>query len=231
MKKSFNMLCIVSAFLLLLSGCKPRGTPQASVSPTGTGVPASQSPFASAMPTITPGVSSGIPSVAPLSAETPAPAAADADGRIPDDQPFTNYSSAQGAFDVQAPDGWKSEESGTNVLFTKGWDGVRVEIRYTADPFTVDAVKAGPVVDLIRAGRAVVVKGVNAVTTKGGAAILVEYESNSEPQDGKQVRLENQIYYFYRGGTLAALTLWAPVGAGNAKIWAQIADTFEWRQQ
>lgn len=231
MKKGFNTLCMTAAFLLLLSGCRPRALPQASAPPAGASGMASQSPFASALPTVTPGVSSGIPSVAPLSSETPAPADAGAAGAIPDDQPFYSFSTAEGGYDVQAPDGWDMRENGANVEFNKGWSGERVEIRFTADPFTLEAVKAGPVVDLIRAGRAVTVKGVHAVMAKSGAAILLEYESNSEPKDGKQVRLENQTYYFYRDGTLAALTLWSPVGSGNRKVWAQVADTFVWRQR
>lgn len=230
MKKGILAVCILTAVLALLAGCR-RASPSATPAPVSPQASRTLSPPATPVPSTAPTVvPSGIPSVMPLSSETPVPAAKNAGGTIPTDQSFSNYSSLSGNYDVQTPDGWAAQASGQSVKFTKGWNGMEVDISYTTDTFTLDAVKAGPVADLIRTGRAVAVRSVTAVTAKGGPAFLVEYECNSEPVKGKEIRLESQRYYFYTNGSLAALTLWAPVGANNWKLWAQMADTFEWRQ-
>jgi len=230
MKKGIRTLCILAFSLVLFAGCH-RATPEATpphASPMASGTlspPATPVPSAAAT-----ALPSGMPSVQPSSSETPAPAATGADGTIIADQTFSSYSSASGNYDVQFPDGWTTQANGSNVRFTHAWSGLQVEITQTNAPFTLDAIKAGPVADLMRTGRAVTVRSVAAVTAKSGQAVLVTYECNAEPQSGKQIRIENQRYYFYSNGSIAAMTLWAPVGANNWKIWAQMADTFEWRQ-
>lgn len=230
MKKGIRTLCILALGLALWAGCH-RATPQATPAPGSPQASSTLSPPATPVPSALPTVLlTGVPSVQPSSSETPAPAATGAGGSIAADQTFSSYSSASGNYDVQFPDGWTALANGDNVRFTHGWNGLQVEITHTDGPFTPDAIQAGPVADLIRTGRAVTVRSVTAVTAKGGPAILAVYECNSEPQGGKQIRIENQRYYFYRAGSLAALTLWAPVGANDWKIWAQMADTFEWRQ-
>jgi hypothetical protein len=229
MKKGILTIFILAFGLSMISGCRQHSAPPASAAPQ----PSASQSLSPPMPPVSsaaPGASGGIPSVVPAYSETPAPAATGAGGSIPADQAFLSYSSVAGNYDVQAPDGWTAQASGENIRFTHDWNGVQVEIIRTADPFTLDAIKASRVAELIRTGRAVDIKFVNAVTTKSGPAILVEYESNSEPASGRQVRLENQRYYFYKDGNLAAMTMWAPVGSGNQKIWSQMADMFEWRQ-
>lgn len=172
----------------------------------------------------------GLVSVQPESTETPAPTVASATGEIPEAQKFVPYSSADGGYDIQAPEGWKKEEDGRNVSFTKRNSGVKVEVADSTEPFTVEAVGSNQVAELVRKGRAVAVKNMEFVETMSGQAILVEYESNSEPDgDGKKVRLDNKRYYYFKEGKLAALTLWAPAGVNNENIWKQIPDTFFWR--
>lgn len=231
MKKGILTICAL-ALCLSAASCGRRASPSPGpytpAPPTATSsLSPPSTPAPSAAPTALP---AGVPPVTPASSETPVPQATGLGGAIPADQPFSSYSSVAGNYDVQFPDGWEAQTSGESARFTHGWSGMQVDVVHTADPFTLDAIKAGPVADLIRTGRAVTVRNVAAVTAKSGAAILAEYECNSEPQNGKQVRLENQRYYFYMNGTLASLTLWAPAGADNWKIWAQMADTFEWRQ-
>ena len=64
----------------------------------------------------------------------------------------------------------------------------------------------------------------------GSTAIAVTYTSNSDPDPvtAKQVRLEDVTYYFYRQGSLAALTLWAPAGADNVDQWKLMSESFKW---
>jgi hypothetical protein len=87
------------------------------------------------------------------------------------------------------------------------------------------------VADLQRSGRAVQVNSVQAVQLPAGAAVQVDYASNSDPDPvtGKQVRLENNAYLFYNNGKLATLTLWAPQGADNVDQWQQMAQSFRWQ--
>jgi hypothetical protein len=44
----------------------------------------------------------------------------------------------------------------------------------------------------------------------------------------KAIRLENERYFFWKGGKLATLTLSAPYGADNADQWLLMAKSFRW---
>jgi hypothetical protein len=78
--------------------------------------------------------------------------------------------------------------------------------------------------------RAVKVTGVSDVNVTGGKAVLVRYQSNSDPNavTNKQVRLENVTYIFFRNGKEAMLTMWAPLGADNVDQWNLMANSFRW---
>jgi hypothetical protein len=75
------------------------------------------------------------------------------------------------------------------------------------------------------------VNNVQDVQLPAGPAVLVDYASNSDPDPvtGKQVRLENNAYYFYQNGKLATLVLWAPQGADNVDQWQQMAQSFRFQ--
>jgi hypothetical protein len=87
------------------------------------------------------------------------------------------------------------------------------------------------VADLQRSGRAVQVNKVQDVQLPSGSAVLVDYSSNSDPDPvtGKQVRLEDNAYLFYKDGKLATLVVWAPQGADNVDQWQQMAQSFRWQ--
>ena len=65
----------------------------------------------------------------------------------------------------------------------------------------------------------------------GSIGVLIDYASNSEPDavTGKQIRLENQTYLFFKDGKVASLTMWAPFGADNADQWNLMARSFRWQ--
>lgn len=162
--------------------------------------------------------------------EQPAAAEKNPPGDIPDDQVFVTYRSAQGGYELAAPEGWARTQAGTDVTFVDKLDGERVAvITATAVP-TAASARSNEVAALERSGRAVRVSSVKDVTLPGGPAVLIDYTSNSDPDPvtGKQVRLENQAYLFFKDGRLAALTLWAPKGADNVDQWQRIARSFRW---
>lgn len=152
-------------------------------------------------------------------------------GDIPDSQVFIKYTSASGNYELQVPEGWARTESGTDVKYVDKLDGIQVKIGTVNDAFSIDNIKKNQVPALEKAGRAVKVKSIKQVKLSGGQAVLVEYDSNSEPDPvtNKQVRLENESIFFSNGGKLAEIVLWAPLGADNVDQWNLISNSFKWR--
>jgi hypothetical protein len=234
MKRFFLITPILLLILVLLLGCAARKTP-GSASPSGS-LQMQQSPSPGGL-SATPGPSGTqegvlavIPSVKPKSKEAPASPDPKKTAGIPEAQPFVNYSSAAGHYDVQAPEGWTAEATGQNIKFTHNYNGVKVEIVKSTEAFSLKSITEKQVAEFIRTGRAVTIKSISLVDTNSGPAVLVEYESNSEPDSsGRKMRIAGMRYYFKGDGKLAVLTLWGPVEADNDNIWKQIPDTFVWR--
>jgi len=178
----------------------------------------------------TPAVAVGSPSAAGASGERPAPAEKNPAGDIPDTQAFVPFSSTAGGYTVDAPEGWARTTAGANVQFTDKLDGEAVTIA----PATAAPAAATARNDLVAAvtavSRSVQVNKVQDVQLPGGAAVLVDYTANSEPDTvtGKQVRLEQKAYFFFKDGKLASVRLWAPLGADNVDQWQRIARSFRW---
>ncbi len=149
-------------------------------------------------------------------------------GDIPDSQVFVVYSGD--SYALKVPEGWARTVTRPNVGFMSKLDGVSVSLTPAATAPTLDWVKAQYVPDLIKAGRAVEVKGVSAETLAGGPAIRIDYTSNSEPNavTMKQIRLENARYLFFKSGAMAALNLYAPAGADNVDQWQLMSRSFAW---
>ncbi|MDQ6741695.1 MAG: hypothetical protein M3Z97_02140 [Candidatus Dormibacteraeota bacterium] len=144
---------------------------------------------------------------------------------------FVAFASPTGGYQLQVPEGWARTDSGTDVRFVSKLDGVHVTITSASAAPTAASVQSAQVADLQRSGRAVRVNKVQDVQLPGGPAVLVDYASNSDPDavTGKQVRLENNAYLFYKNGKLAILTMWAPQGADNVDQWQQMAQSFRWQ--
>ena len=149
-------------------------------------------------------------------------------GDIPDSQVFIVYSAD--SYALKVPEGWARTVTGPNVSFASKLDGVSVTLTPAATAPTLDWVKAQYVPDLIKAGRAVEVKGISAETLPGGPVIRIDYTSNSEPNavTMKQIRLENARYLFFKSGSMAALDLYAPAGADNVDQWRLMSRSFAW---
>jgi len=152
-------------------------------------------------------------------------------GDIPDSQVFVNYSPASGLYKIDVPEGWARMAAGDNATFMDKLDGVSIEISKAAGPITAQSVEKDQVPALKKAEHAVEVQSVSSVKLPGGPAVLVVYTSNSlpDPVTDKQVRLENNRYYYYQKGQLAVLNLYAPQGADNVDQWKRISESFRWQ--
>ncbi|HEX2948136.1 MAG TPA: hypothetical protein VHV83_00965, partial [Armatimonadota bacterium] len=144
---------------------------------------------------------------------------------------FITYTNTAGKYSNEAPEGWARTEHGQDVTFVSKFDGERVILTKSATPPTVASVKQTQVPALQQQGRAVKIQGVQTKSMpKLGTVVYVTYTSNSapDPVTNKQIRQDNVTYYYYRNGTLAALTLWAPTGADNVDQWKRISESFRW---
>jgi hypothetical protein len=152
-------------------------------------------------------------------------------GDIPDSQVFVNYTSIQGGYDIEAPEGWARVTKGMDVTFIEKLDGLSVTVTNAAGRSDVQSIRKNQAELLKKTGRAVRIKQIRDIKLSNGPAVLMVYESNSEPDPvvNKQVRLENSSYFFYRNGKLAELRLWAPLGADNVDQWNRISNSFRWR--
>lgn len=153
-------------------------------------------------------------------------------GDIPDSQVFIRFSSAQGGYSLEVPEGWARTEQAGNVVFTDKLDGVKVTTEESSKPLSIATIEAKQVTAIKNTERAVQVSTIQRVNLPGGPAVLVKYTSNSEPNSvtGKQVRLDNSSYFYYKNGKLARLELWAPIGADNVDQWKRMSESFRWEK-
>ncbi|MDQ7097084.1 PsbP-related protein [Desulfosporosinus sp. PR] len=152
-------------------------------------------------------------------------------GDIPDTQAFVTYTSSADGYELVVPEGWGRTTKDHDVLFQDKLNGVQVALTQQSSQPTVASVGNDQVAELKKTGRAITLNSVKQVNLPSGSAILISYDSNSDPDPvtGKQVRLENSRYLFYKNGELAALTLWAPLGADNVDQWNRMSASFKWR--
>ena len=165
------------------------------------------------------------------SAEQPVAPEKNPTGDIPDSQVFVNYTSNQGGYDIETPEGWARTTKGGDVIFTYKLDGLSVTVTNAARAPNAGSVRKIQAELLKMTGRAVRIKGIQDIKLSYIPAVLMMYESNSDLDlvVNKQVRLENSSYFYYRNGRLAELRLWAPLGADNIDQWKLISNSFRWR--
>lgn len=211
MKK--NTMIIFATLLtisLVLSNCSTKTTPNAPPSTNTTGGSV-QSPS--------------------NTAETPVSPENNPPGDIPDTQVFVNYTSAAGGYQLQVPEGWARTEKGTDVAFANNYDGVKVEVISVSYTLSSDNIKNNYVAALEKNGRAVTVNSINDVKLKNLPAVKLSFSSNSDPDPvtNKQIRLENESYFFIKDGKMAVMSFWAPYGADNVDQWKLMSDSFSWK--
>lgn len=164
-------------------------------------------------------------------AENPVAPETNPPGDIPDSQVFVKYASPTGAYELQVPEGWARLTNGMDVTFTSKLDGLSLNVSNAPKPPSADSIGGNQAQSLKETGRAVTIKRIEDVMVSGRPAVLMVYECNSEPNPvtNKQMRLENDAFFFYQNGKLATLRLWAPLGADNVDQWKLISESFRWR--
>jgi hypothetical protein len=152
-------------------------------------------------------------------------------GDIPDSQVFVKYSSPLGGYELDVPEGWARRARGGDVFFTSKLDGLSVTITDAGKMPDALSVRKNQARQLEKKGRAVVIKSIKEVKLRNVPVVRVVYESNSDPNPvtNKQVRLEDNTYFYYKNGKEAELRLWAPLGADNVDQWNRISKSFRWR--
>jgi hypothetical protein len=152
-------------------------------------------------------------------------------GDIPDNQIFVTYISSQGGYELEVPEGWARTENGRDVTFIYKLDGVSVSTTNTTQQPTSNDIRNNQAEQIKKTGGAVVINSIKDIQILKSPAVHMVYESNSDldPVTNKRVRLENDVYYFYKHGSLVELRLWAPLGADNIDQWKRISNSFKWR--
>jgi hypothetical protein len=152
-------------------------------------------------------------------------------GDIPDTQAFVSYRSSAGNYSFDVPEGWARTESGSSVTFISKLDGVKAKVSPASAVPTAASARANEAAQIESQGHAVSIISVSDVALPNGKAVVVTYDSNSEPNPvtQKRVRLENEAYLYFRNGKLATVTFWAPKGADNADQWNRMSKSFRWQ--
>ncbi|MGI9091608.1 MAG: hypothetical protein ACR2GG_10955 [Gemmatimonadaceae bacterium] len=214
--KAISLSTIALLGIFLLSAC---GTNNASSSASSGATSTHQSTGATQKISQASG-----PSEKPVAPEKSPP------GDIPDTQAFVTYTSQQGNYKVEVPEGWARTAKAGDASFVNKLDGMSVTLKNSSRAPSVGSVRKNQVPTLKKAQRAVQITHIQSVNTPAGQAVLIKYTSNSNPDPvtGKQVRLENNSYLFFKNGKLATLRLYAPLGADNVDQWNRISQSFRW---
>lgn len=151
-------------------------------------------------------------------------------GDIPDNQAFVRYANPAG-YSLEVPEGWARTVQGESARFEAKFNGVAIVLQKAPAAPSVASVQAAEVKALQKNG-GIKIKSVKAVKLPSGSAVLVSYDSQSQPNavTGQKVALENSLYVLYKGGQQALLTLSAPKGADNVDAWRRMANSFRWGQ-
>ena len=162
--------------------------------------------------------------------EQPVAPEANPPGDIPDSQVFITYASPLG-FSLQVPEGWARSDRADGARFADKYDGVDVSLTTVSGAPTVKTVQQSEAPELVRTGHAVKIVSVKSVKLPAGDGVVIAYTSNSAPNavTNKQIRLENNRYFYFSAGRLVTLDLSAPAGADNVDQWKLMSESFHWK--
>lgn len=168
-------------------------------------------------------------SVLAAGAEAPVAPEVSPPGDIPDNQAFILFKSPTG-FSVKVPEGWARKDNGNETVFNDKYNHIAISVMSASTALDVAYAKSTLGPETEKSGRAVKINKISEVKLKGGTAIKIAFDSNSEPNavTNKQVREENERFYFAKGGKLVSLQLSAPKGADNGDQWKLISSSFRW---
>lgn len=162
-------------------------------------------------------------------AEAPVAPEVSAPGDIPDSQVFIVYKSPIG-FSIKVPEGWSRKNSKDGTIFNDKYNHISLTYGVSDMPVDLAYAKSALSPDLVKNGHAVQITKIAEVALRSGKTVKIVYDSNSEPNDvtNKQVREENERFYFVKNGKLVVLQLSAPKGADNVDQWQLISSSFKW---
>jgi hypothetical protein len=162
-------------------------------------------------------------------AEKPVPAEKNPPGDIPDSQVFIAYKSTLG-FTLQVPEGWSRTDRPDGVRFFDKYNVIEATVVQASAAPTEQSVLSHEAADLVASERAVKIGAVKEIKLKGGSAVRVTYTSNSEPNavTDKQIRLEHELFIFFKQGKAATIDFAAPQGADNGDQWQLMSNSFRW---
>jgi hypothetical protein len=232
MKKEIGILSLGALFLLAGCGASGASSPS-SVSQTpaisSSIAPSASSTVDKSTNTASPAATTE-PAASSKSNEKALPIEKSPIGDIPDTQAFVKYASTQGGYSLEVPEGWARTVHEPDVSFIDKYNGVNLTVVKSKDIPTTTTIKDNQAAELAKNGRAVKIQEIKEVTLSSGKVILVKFESNSEPNSvtNKQVRQDNESYYYYKDGKMAVLTLLAPLGADNVDQWKKMSESFRW---
>ncbi len=150
-------------------------------------------------------------------------------GDIPDNQVFVTFSSPDGTFSVDVPEGWARTERDNVVTFTDKYNSVTIQSMPASSTPTIDSVTAQNLTD-VSLDPTFALVDVTTVTRQAGDGVRAVYEIGSAPNEvtGKKALLEVERYVFFHNGTLVVLTLSGAKGADNVDPWKTVSDSLTW---
>ncbi len=215
-------LAAVAAIAVVAAGCS-KGSAGANGPGTGSPSATTGAPATTGSPSSTPS-SSGSPRQSPVPPEKNPP------GDIPDNTVFVPYTSTAGGFTIKVPEGWARSTASSSVSFSAALNLVTVAWKSGSSAPTVSSARSVDVPALQQSEPAFHLGGVKAVTLPGGAAVLITFQENSQPNPvtGKQYRLVVERFELFKNGREADLNLSSPVGADNVDPWRIVSESFRW---
>jgi hypothetical protein len=151
-------------------------------------------------------------------------------GDIPDNQAFVAFAAPGGRYSIKVPEGWARTDAGTVTSFTDKLNTIRVELKPSPGPPSVQSAQTQDVPAIAAQTRCVETPKVSTVQRRSGAAVLVTYRADSaaDPVTGKVVHDDVEQYEFWKAGTQAVITLSSPHGSDNVDPWRTVTDSFAW---
>jgi hypothetical protein len=210
MRRAAPLSLALAALVVGLSACGSGGPAPTSTNTKGSG---SSSPTVSAAIGTSPNASEANPA-----------------GDIPDNQTFVKYTSRDGAYALEVPEGWARTDTASVTLFSDHFNSIQIVSRRSPGPPTVANVRAVAVPRLRRSVAGFSNGTVASVIRAAGNCVLVSYraESAADPVTGKRIGLDVERYAFWHKDVEVTLTLSAPAGSDNVDPWKKVTNSLAW---
>ncbi|HMC72554.1 MAG TPA: hypothetical protein VKJ07_25600, partial [Mycobacteriales bacterium] len=102
-------------------------------------------------------------------------------GDIPDNQAFVAFAAPGGTYSIKVPEGWARTDAGTVTSFTDKLNTIRVELKPSASPPSVQSAQTQDVPAIAAQSRCLETPKVSTVQRKSGPAVLITYRADGPP--------------------------------------------------